>query len=513
MPESKNPVKALENFRSGKGLVKKRSEELSDYVFGKVPPQALALEEAVLGAIMLDKDAMSVVLDILRVDSFYMEAHQLIFQAMLRLFEHSQPIDLLTVMEQLKKAGELETIGGPAYLASLTNKVASAANIEFHARIIAQKHIQRELIRISTGVIRDAFEDSIDVFDQLENAEQGLFAIAQQNMSRSYEVMSSLASKVYKQLQELIGKEDGLTGVPSGFTDLDRLTSGWQPSDLIIIAARPGMGKTSFILSVARNVAVDFQKPLAIFSLEMSNVQLATRLISMEAEVSSGKLRNGQLDKEEWERLNLSIEKIGEAPIYIDDTASINIFELRAKCRRMKKQHDIQLVVIDYLQLMSGGPDSQRGNREQEVSNISRSLKGLAKELNIPIIALAQLSRAVETRGGSKRPQLSDLRESGSIEQDADIVSFIYRPEYYGITEDPEGQSLKGVAEIIVAKHRNGALKDVRLRFTDQFARFSDLDDTSFGDFSFDTSPLDSSASSGIITRPSRMNEDEDIPF
>ncbi|MFN7115432.1 MAG: replicative DNA helicase [Saprospiraceae bacterium] len=513
MSEPNNPVRALGNTRGNKGVVKKRSEELSDYVFGKVPPQALALEEAVLGALMLDKDAMSIVLDILRPDSFYTEAHQLIFQAMLHLFEHSQPIDLLTVMEQLKKNGDLEPVGGPAYLASLTNKVASAANIEFHARIIAQKYIQRELIRVSTNVIRDAFEDTTDVFDLLDSAEQGLFSIAEKNMSRGYEAMSSLASKVYKQLQEVKDKEDGLTGIPSGFTELDRLTSGWQPSDLIIIAARPGMGKTAFVLSAARNTAVEFGKGVAIFSLEMSSVQLALRMIAMEAEVSSSKLRNGQFDQDESTRLNAAIERIGEAPIYIDDTAGINIFELRAKCRRMKMQHDIQLIIIDYLQLMSGGGDNQRGNREQEVSAISRALKSLAKELNVPVIALSQLSRAVEVRGGSKRPQLSDLRESGSIEQDADIVSFIYRPEYYGITEDPEGLSLKGVAEIIVAKHRNGALKDVRLRFTDQFARFSDLDDTSFGDFSFDTSSGDNSASSGIITRPSRMNEDEDIPF
>jgi replicative DNA helicase len=945
MSDSKNPVKSLGAARpNSKGVAKKRSEELSDYVFGKVPPQALALEEAVLGAVMLDKDAMSIVLDIVRGDSFYTEAHQLIFQAMLHLFEHSQPIDLLTVMEQLKKQGDLDTIGGPAYLASLTNKVASAANIEFHARIIAQKFIQRELIRVSTTIIRDAFEDTTDVFDLLDNAEQGLFSIAEKNMSRGYEAMSSLASKVYKQLQEVKDKEDGLTGIPSGFTELDRLTSGWQPSDLVIIAARPGMGKTAFVLSAARNTAVEFRKGVAIFSLEMSSIQLALRMIAMEAEVSSSKLRNGQFDQEESTRLNAAIERIGEAPIFIDDTAGINIFELRAKCRRMKMQHDIQLVIIDYLQLMSGGGDNQRGNREQEVSAISRALKALAKELNVPVIALSQLSRAVEVRGGSKRPQLSDLRESGcltgdtliqdavsgkkiaikelaeqtpltdfevlavnacqqirpyplakafysgqkqvfelktrtgrrikasanhpflklegwtalenlavgnrigvprkleiaqpsnpmtndelillahligdgcilpkqpyhytsadeqnieivnsaaknlfgiqariveqenwwhtylpspqrlthgkqhpitiwyeqlglervrsyakrlpqvifqcdetkiclflhhlwatdgninwkksenrkaagtiyyasssqmlaeqiqnlllrlgiistivisqqqggkyrdnfhvqiqgaqnqlsfleligcfgkrgeivpdliatlksintnpnndvlpkeawdllvypamqrqglsyrklfdkleqsyagsikrngiskdrirklytaigdeqlkvyldsqiywdeilsitplgvedvydltvpevhnfvandilvhnSIEQDADIVSFIYRPEYYGITEDPEGQSLKGVAEIIVAKHRNGALKDVRLRFTDQFARFSDLDDTNFGDFAFDPAADNSAVSSGIITRPSKMNEDEDIPF
>ncbi len=404
---------------------RRRSEDLSDYVFGKVPPQSPALEEAVLGAIMLDRNAFSTVLEILRAESFYIDAHQMIYKAMQRLFERSQPIDLLTVMEELKKSGELEMVGGPAYLATLTNKVASAANIEHHARIIAQKYMQRELIRVSTGIIRDAFEDTTDVFDLLDGAEQGLYGIIQQNMSHSYEAIGTLASKAFKQLQALQNKPDGLTGVPTGFAALDRLTSGWQPSDLIIIAARPGMGKTSFVLSIARNAALDYQKAVAIFSLEMSNVQLAQRLISMEAEVSSSKLRTGKLEKDEMERLVRAIDRIGDAPIYIDDTPSINIFELRAKCRRMKAHHNIQLIIIDYLQLMSGGGESQRGNREQEVSAISRALKGLAKELNVPVIALSQLSRAVEVRGGTKRPQLSDLRESGCLTGDTLIQDAI----------------------------------------------------------------------------------------
>jgi replicative DNA helicase len=372
-----------------------------------------------------------------------------------------QPVDLLTVTEEVKKEGALETIGGAYYLVELTNRVASAANIEFHARIIAQKHIQRELIRISTTVIKDAYEDTTDVFDLLDKAEQGLFEITEQNLSRGSESMSSLVTKAVKQLEEMAGNESGLTGVPSGFTALDRITSGWQPSDLIIVAARPGMGKTSYTLAVARNAAMDFGKGVAFFSLEMSNVQLVQRLISMEAEIPGSKLRSGQLEDYEWQQLNSAIEKLSEAPIFIDDTPGINVFELRAKCRRLKMQHDIQMVVIDYLQLMTGGSD-QKGNREQEISMISRSLKGLAKELNIPVIALSQLSRAVETRGGAKRPQLSDLRESGAIEQDADIVSFIYRPEYYQIMEDEEGNSLKDVSEIIIAKHRNGSLETVK---------------------------------------------------
>lgn len=489
---------------------RQRSEDLSNFVFGKKPPQALALEEAVLGALMLDRDAMSNVLDILQAESFYHEAHKLIYKSILRLFEQSKPVDMLTVTQELRTTGELEVAGGPAYIVELTEKVASSANIEYHARIVAQKYIQRELINVSNKIIRDAYEDTTDVFDLLDSAEQGLFDIAEKNMSRSYETMGSLASKALKQLEELKNREDGLTGVPTGFTDIDRLTSGWQPSDLIILAARPGMGKTSFVLSLARNASADFGRGVAIFSLEMSALQLAQRIISMEAEVSSQKLRNGQLEDYEWQQLQSAIERISEAPIYIDDTPGINIFEIRAKCRRLKMQHDISMVIIDYLQLMSGGGENAKGNREQEVSAISRALKMLAKELNVPVIALSQLSRAVEVRGGSKRPQLSDLRESGSIEQDADMVSFIYRPEYYQILEDEEGQSLKGIAELIIAKNRHGALDTIKMRFTADFARFSDLDDPDFGALPEDTfdNPY-----SNVITRPSKMNEDEDIPF
>lgn len=488
-----------------------RGDDLSNYVFGKVQPQAVPLEEAVLGAVMLDKEALPIVLDILRSDSFYLDSHKAIYKAMLRLFEKSQPIDLLTVTEELRKGGDLEVVGGPVYIVELTNKVASAANIEYHARIISQKYIQRELITVSTKVIKDAFEDTTDVFQLLDDAEQGLFSIAQQNMSRGYQSLSSLSGKMLKQLEELKDQEGGgLTGVPTGFTELDRLTSGFQSSDLIILAARPGMGKTAFTLSLAKNAAVDFNKPVAFFSLEMSSLQLAQRIISMEAEISGMKMRSGQLEDYEWQQLHTAIERIGEAPIFIDDTPGINVFELRAKCRRLKMQHDIQMVVIDYLQLMSGGGDNQKGNREQEVSAISRALKGLAKELEVPVIALSQLSRAVEQRGGTKRPQLSDLRESGSIEQDADIVSFIYRPEYYQILEDEEGQSLKDVAELIIAKHRHGALKTVKMRFTPEFARFSDLEDTDFS--ALPDENFDPASYTNIITRPSKMN-DEDIPF
>ena len=509
MADSINPIKLADYSRK---LKKKGNNDLSEYVFGKVQPQALQLEEAVLGAAMLDKDALPVIIDILRPASFYSDAHQLIYKAMLRLFEKSQPVDLLTVSEELKKSGDFDKVGGSFYLADLTLKIASAANIEYHARIISQKHIQRELITVSTKIIKDAYEDTTDVFQLLDDAEQGLFSITQQNLSRGVQSMGALASQALKLIEEVAKREDGLTGVPTGFTELDRLTSGWQSSDLIIIAARPGMGKTAFVLALARNAAVDFKRPIAVFSLEMSNVQLAQRLISMEAEISGSKLRNGQLEDYEWQQLHSSLEKISEAPIFIDDTPGLNVFELRAKCRRLKMQHDIQMIVIDYLQLMTGGHDNNKGNREQEISAISRALKGLAKELHVPVIALSQLSRAVETRGGTKRPMLSDLRESGAIEQDADIVSFIYRPEYYQILEDEEGQSLKGVAEIIIAKHRNGALKTVKLKFTDQFAKFGNLEDPDFGDFPTQENSNNDNFNNNIITRPSKMN-DEDIPF
>jgi replicative DNA helicase len=486
------------------------NDGLSNYVFGKVPPQATPLEEVVLGALLIDQNAMAMIVDVISPKSFYLEAHGLIYAATRRLFDRSHPIDVYTVSEELRKSGDLEKIGGEYYLLTLTNKVASAANIEYHARIIAQKHIQRELISVSTRTIRDAYEDTTDVFNLLDEAEKGLFGITQNNLSRSYESMGSLSSRVLKQIEELSGKTDGLTGVPSGFTALDRITSGWQPSDLVIIAARPGMGKTALVLAIMLNAAKDFGKGVAMFSLEMASTQLVQRLISMEAEIPGSKMRNGKLEDYEWQQLQTTVERLNAVPIFIDDTPAINIFELRAKCRRLKMQHDISLVIIDYLQLMTGASENNRNaNREQEIAGISRALKSLAKELNVPVIALSQLSRAVEVRGGSKRPQLSDLRESGSIEQDSDIVAFIYRPEYYQILEDESGQSLKGIAELIIAKHRHGALDTVRLKFTDTFAKFGNLDDPTFAGLN---DPLTGPFSPSVITMPSRMNE-EDIPF
>jgi len=483
---------------------------------GKLPPQAIELEEAVLGAIMLEKDALTAVIDILKPQTFYKEVHQIIYEAIQQLFQKTEPVDILTVTNQLRSNGKLDIVGGPYYITQLTNRISSAANIEYHARILMQKHIQRELISTSSEIIRDAFEDTTDVFDLLDRAEQNLFSLSETNLRRSVQDMPSLIKEAVENIEKAKNMEGHLSGVPSGFTALDRVTNGWQPSDLIVIAARPGMGKTAFVLTMARNIAVDFKRPIAVFSLEMSAIQLVTRLISAEAMLPAEKLKKGTLENHEWHQLNAKIRNLENAKLLIDDTPALTIFELRAKCRRLKAQYDIQLAVVDYLQLMSGGGD-MKGNREQEISNISRSLKSLAKELNIPIIAISQLSRAVETRGGNKKPILSDLRESGAIEQDADMVLFIYRPEYYKITEDETGRPTSGMAEISIAKHRNGKLADIRLRFIDQYARFMDYDESYQSESEY---YLQQSRPTNVVTLQSKINDmddsaedEQDIPF
>lgn len=487
-------------------------QDLMDH--GKLPPQALDLEEVVLGAIMLEKDALTAVIDILKPETFYRDAHQIIYEAIYQLFQKTEPVDILTVTNQLKTNGKLEIIGGPFYISQLTNRVSSAANIEYHARILMQKYIQRELIRTSSEIIRDSFEDTTDVFDLLDKAERNLFGLSESNLRRNVQDMPSLIREAVENIEKAKNKAGHLSGVPSGFTALDRITNGWQRSDLVIVAARPGMGKTAFVLTMARNIAVDFKMPIAVFSLEMSAIQLVTRLISAESMLPAEKLKKGTLESHEWHQLNAKIKNLEDAKLLIDDTPALTIFELRAKCRRLKAQYDIQLAMVDYLQLMSGGGEN-RGNREQEISNISRSLKSLAKELNIPIIAISQLSRAVETRGGSKKPILSDLRESGAIEQDADMVIFLYRPEYYKITEDQEGNSTQGIAEVNIAKHRNGRQADIKLRFIDQYARFMDLEDYG-GDQAYAQQPF----ASNVITYQSKINdmddaaeEEQDLPY
>ena len=476
--------------------------DLSAHMFGKLPPQARDLEEAVLGAMMLDKNAVATVLEVLKPESFYVDAHQSIMRAVMNLFERSKPVDLLTVTEELRAMGELEAVGGPFFVTELTNIVASSANVEYHARVIAEKYIQRELIKVSSEIIKDAYNDTVDVLDLLDKAEQNLFNITEGSLRKTTDPMSTLLHKAVKEIEELQVRDTKLRGVPSGFGQLDRLTGGWQKSDLIIVASRPGMGKTSFTLAVARNAAVTWKMPVAIFSLEMSSTQLVQRLMSSETEIPSEQLRQGRLTQQDWDHLIPRIHTLSDAPIFIDDTAALNMFELRAKCRRLKMQYDVQLFIVDYLQLMHVGSDTRATNREQEISQISRSLKGIAKEMEVPVIALSQLSRAVEVRGGLKRPQLSDLRESGAIEQDADLVLFLWRPEYYGITEDNEGGSLEGLAEVNLAKHRNGPTGAVMLKFINKFAKFVPIE----GEM-----PDLSEKKPTTVTRGSKMNRDN--PF
>lgn len=463
---------------------------------GKIPPQAPDLEEAVLGAMMIDKKGLNETIEILQEDFFYKPEHQYIFSAIVTLFNESQPIDLLTVSNQLRKDGKLEAVGGDYYLIGLTQKVSSSAHIEFHARVIQEKYIFRKLIEISSNIIDKSYDETTDIFELLDESESEMFKITDGSLKSSYVDSKSLVIQAIENIKAM-GHKEGLSGIPSGFRDIDKITSGWQPSDLIVLAARPGMGKTAFVLSMARNITVDYDIPVAVFSLEMSSVQLITRLIVGETGISADKIKKGNLTDAEWKQLYSKVKGLENAPLFIDDTPALNVFELRAKCRRLVSQHGVKMIIIDYLQLMNVSDRAAGGNREQEISTISRSLKAIAKELNVPVIALSQLSRNVETRSGAKRPILSDLRESGAIEQDADIVSFIYRPEYYKLDhwDDEHGTPSKGQAEYIIAKHRNGALENIRLQFVSEQAKFSDLE----------TEP--SYYSSGPVMLQSSMND------
>lgn len=479
---------------------------------GLKPPQAIELEEAVIGAIMIEKDAIHEVIDILKPESFYNEKHQIIFGAIMELSSRLEPIDLYTVGNMLNGKKQLEEIGGAIYLAELTEKVGSASHIMSHAKIIAQKYIQRELIRAATEIQRSSFDDSKDVDDLIDIAEGEIFKVAEGHIKKDVRKSYDIVAEALRNIEAASKNTDGLNGVPTGFTELDKVTSGWQASDLIIIAARPAMGKTAFVLSMARNASIDFKKPIAIFSLEMGDVQLITRLIVSESGLDSTIVKTGQLKTAEWEHLQNSIVQLSEAPLFIDDTPALSIFEFRSKARRLKAQHDVKLIIVDYLQLMTG-PTDMRGNREQEVAAISRSLKAIAKELNVPIIALSQLSRSVETRGGNKRPQLSDLRESGAIEQDADIVAFIHRPEYYGIDKDSDGIDYEpGTAEIIIAKHRNGSLADVRLKFIPERAQFINMNDMPSA-ISLGVNYSKQGAATGDFVIEGREFDAEDAPF
>ena len=444
---------------------------------GNVPPQAIELEEAVLGALMLEKDSIIAVQEYVVPEAFYTEEHRLIYKAIEELSTELKPVDLYTVTERLKAKKELKKVGGASYLAQLTQNVGSAANVEFHAKIIAQKYVQRELIRSATEIQRRSYDESTDVTELIGYAEGEIFKVAEGHVKRSVQSSKDILARALAQIEEASKNTSSFSGVPSGFMGIDRVTLGWQLSDLIIIAARPAMGKTAFVLSMARNIAVDHEQGVAFFSLEMSSVQLMMRLIIAETGLSGNDIKSGRLTPEQWRHLESATRPLGSAPLFIDDTPALSVFEFRSKARRLKIHHDIKIIIIDYLQLMTGNQDS-KGNREQEVAFISRTLKAIAKELNVQIIALSQLSRATEMRGGSKRPQLSDLRESGAIEQDADIVAFIHRPEYYGINQDENGMPTAGLAEIIIAKHRNGAVCDVNLRFLKEQTRFADMDDS-----------------------------------
>jgi replicative DNA helicase len=471
-----------DNSKSKAAGTRTQKKQVTTEESGRLQPQARDMEEAILGALMLEKDAYPIISEILKPESFYDKTHELIFKAIQDLAIQQKPIDILTVVEQLRKAGSLEEVGGASYVSLLSQNVVSSAHLEYHARIVAQKHMARELITFSAKVASNAFDESNDIDEVMNEAEGQLFEITQRNVKKDVTHINPIIKEAFALMQEAAKRTDGLSGLQSGFKDLDKITSGWQNSDLIIIAARPAMGKTAFVLSMAKNMAVNYDIPVAVFSLEMANVQLVNRLIVNVTELPGEKIKTGQLAPHEWHQLDSKIRILYDAPIFVDDTPSLSVFELRTKARRLVKEYHVKCIIIDYLQLMNAS-GMTFGSREQEVSIISRSLKGLAKELNIPIIALSQLNRSVENRTGrgdgsdAKRPQLSDLRESGAIEQDADIVCFIHRPEYYKIFQDERGNDLTGKAEIIIAKHRNGSTGDVLLEFKKEFARFQNLNE------------------------------------
>ena len=471
---------------------------------GKLPPQALELEESVIGAMMIEKDAFNTVADLLRPESFYADKHRYIYEAIRSLSAKEAPIDVLSVAEELKLSGKLEQAGGILYLSDLTRRVASAAHLHYHAQIVAQKATARDLITMACQIEEKGYDETQDVDELVEEATAKIFEISQRAQKRDVTHIYPVITEAFDRMRKASANEGNISGIPSGFTELDKITSGWQKSDLVIIAARPAMGKTAFVLSMAKNIAVDFNIPVAIFSLEMSNVQLINRLIMNVCEIEGNKIRNGRLTQAEWDRLETKINVLEKAPIYVDDTPGLSVFELQSKARKLVKDKDVKLIIIDYLQLMNAN-GSSFGSREQEVSIISRNLKGLAKELDIPVIALSQLSRAVEKRDSSnsnvdgKKPLLSDLRESGAIEQDADMVCFIHRPEYYKLYDDGNGKDLRGLGQVIVAKHRNGATDEMWLRFIGKYTRFQNedaaYDESLYADTQYNTQ-----------TRTSRMN-------
>ena len=473
--------------------------------FAHVQPQAVEIERVVLGALMVDSDAFSVVSELLKPETFYEPRHQKIYEAIRNMNMDERPVDIMTLNDELSKMGEIDKVGGVDYLMEISSQVASAAHVESHARILAEKYMQRQLIHFAGDIETKAYDSSVDVDELMQQAEGSLFQISQNNMKQDFTQVAPVVKNAVEILQRAASNKGGLTGIPTGYVGMDEITSGWQASDLVIIAGRPAMGKTSFALSIAKNVAVDYGVPIGFFSLEMNNVQLVNRLISNVCEVSGRKILNGQLDPSDWERLDKRIGRLTDAPIYVDDTPGLSVFELRTKARRLVREKGVKIIMIDYLQLMNAN-GMKFGSRQEEVSTISRSLKGLAKELNIPVLALSQLSRNVENREGleGKRPQLSDLRESGAIEQDADMVLFVHRPEYYHIYQDEKGNDLHGMAQIIIAKHRKGSTGDVLLNFRGEFTRFQDPTEAAA------SSPAAADGGGEIIG--SRMNGGGELP-
>lgn len=505
---------------NSKTYKKEATPKLGPNDLGKLPPQAIELEDSVLGAIMIEKDAYASVADLLRPESFYKDQNRMVFEAIRALAAKDQPIDMLSVAEKLKSLGNLDQAGGPAYLSELTRKVASTAHLFYHAQIVAQKATARELIQMAAQVEEAAYDETQDVEELMQVAESNIFEISQRAQKRDVTQIDPVIAEAFDRMKKASKNEGNISGIPSGFKDLDKITSGWQKSDLVIIAARPAMGKTAFVLSMAKNIAINYHKPVAMFSLEMSNVQLVNRLIMNVCEIEGDKIKNGRLTKQEWAQLEHKINELRGAPIYVDDTPSLSVFELRSKARKLVKEHHIELIIIDYLQLMNAS-GMNFGSREQEVSIISRNLKALAKELDIPIIALSQLNRGVEARTGvdGKKPQLSDLRESGAIEQDADMVCFIHRPEYYRLYNDEKtGKDLRGLGQIIVAKHRNGATDEIWLRFRSKLAKFQNEDET-WDESELEATPLPAPGDISISSRINDLNpegatlDDNNAPF
>lgn len=487
---------------------RKDENSLSDYVFGKLPPQAVDLEEIVLARALSSRGDFEVVSNILSKDSFYNAFHSAMFQAMQSLFDTGKPIDISTVWHEMVRLNISEG-SHPADVVGISMKIQYSGNLEHHAFVIQEKAMRRNLIESSSANIRMAYDESIDTFEVIDSAEKSTFEISREGAPRSIKQISGLVFDVMRASEEAKKRKDGLSGVPSGFSALDRITSGFQNGNFIVIGARPGMGKTSLVLEMARCAASEYDIPVAFFSLEMQDTEIVQRLLSIETGIPSDKIRNGKMEEAQWQQFGASAERVSNYPLYIDDKPSAKLSDIRSKARLLKSKKGIKIIFIDYIQLMVGQTNG-RDNREQEISKISRGLKELAKELSIPIVALAQLSRAVETRGGSKRPLLSDIRESGSLEQDADIVGFIYRAEYYGIKEDESGNSTEGKAEFIVAKNRSGMTGTIDINFEGSCTRFSDIIEKF--EYKSPSQEVEGFKQTSIIS-PTPKNDDEDIPF